>query len=227
MERNTSITTSIEKMSAPRGGFLVVLSDVKYEDERDYFEWLTTEHAQERLAIPGFLGVRIFRRQLPGAYRYFIWYRLENSDIVDSPAYLERLNHPTPWSRRIMPRLENFGRGGGVVAASEGNSAGEVILVAELKDASGAENVLAWLVKSEPEVAAAGLFVTDEQKSGIRTSERGLRRSDNGFSGLLIIESSDIHALESVRMRLAPVGSQLSGSLINGFYRQVFSLERS
>jgi hypothetical protein len=226
MARSTSITTSIEPMSAPRGGFLVVLSDVKYEYERDYLEWLTTEHAQERLAIPGFLGVRIFRRQLPGAYRYFIWYRLENSDIVDSPAYLERLNHPTPWSRRIMPRLENFARGGGVVAASEGNSAGEVIQVAELKDASGVENVLASLVKSEPGIAAVQLLVTDEQKSSVRTSERALRSGDSGFAGLLVIESSDSRALERVRTRLAPSGTQVSGSLINGVYRQVFSLER-
>jgi hypothetical protein len=227
MARSTSITTSIEPMSAPRGGFLVVLSDVKYEYERDYLEWLTTEHAQERLDIPGFLGVRIFRRIVAGGRRYFIWYRLENGDIVDSPAYLDRLNHPTPWSRRIMPRLENFGRGGGVVVTAAGVSAAEEIFVAELKEASGTADALVSTMKSEPGIAAVQLLVTDEQKSNVRTSERALRSGDSGFAGLLVIESSDSRALERVRTRLAPSGTQVSGSLINGFYRQMFSLERS
>ncbi len=103
-----------------RQGFLVVLSDVHSEDERDYLAWLTTEHVQERLGIPGFIGVRIFRRPLADGHRYFIWYRLENADVVDSAAYMERLNNPTPWSQRIMPILKNFGRGGGAVAGSSG-----------------------------------------------------------------------------------------------------------
>jgi len=39
-------------MSGP--GFLAIWSDVPAEQETDDLHWMTREHAQERLAIPGF-----------------------------------------------------------------------------------------------------------------------------------------------------------------------------
>jgi hypothetical protein len=37
-----------------RPGFLAISSDVPAEQETDYLHGMTREHAQERLAIPGF-----------------------------------------------------------------------------------------------------------------------------------------------------------------------------
>jgi hypothetical protein len=133
-------------------GFLVVLSDVKFENDRDYLSWLTTEHVQERLGIPGFLAVRIFRMPIAGGHRYFIWYRLENADVVDSQAYLERLNDPTPWSQRIMPILGNFGRGGGSVISSTGGKAGVLILVMELNAKPSHPQTMLSVVTALPEI---------------------------------------------------------------------------
>ena len=42
-------------------GFLAIWSDVPPEQETDYLHWLTREHAIERLAVEGFLGVRVYR----------------------------------------------------------------------------------------------------------------------------------------------------------------------
>jgi len=52
--------------------------------------------------------------------RFFILYELETPEVLDGPAYLARLNAPTSWSQRIMPKLANFVRGGGVVTARGG-----------------------------------------------------------------------------------------------------------
>ena len=35
-------------------GFLAIWSDVFADEETDYLHWLTREHAQERLGVPGF-----------------------------------------------------------------------------------------------------------------------------------------------------------------------------
>jgi hypothetical protein len=60
------------------GGFLAIWSDIDPADETEYLHWLTREHAAERVGLPGFLGVRVFRARLPERRRYFILYRLED-----------------------------------------------------------------------------------------------------------------------------------------------------
>ncbi len=207
-------------MNSPAGGFLVVLSDVKSENDRDYLGWLTTEHVQERLGIDGFLAVRIFRRPIADGYRYFIWYRLANADVVDSAAYLERLNNPTSWSRRIMPILENFGRGGGAVVASAGVETGAFLLVVGFNEIPPEADRLVLDAKAEPKVSAAHLLVTDSKKSEIRTNERDLRTSHSSFAALLVVESQSEKALHALSPKTASSGMEAIG----GLYREVFAL---
>jgi hypothetical protein len=206
-------------------GFLVVLSDVKSANDRDYLNWLTTEHVQERLGIPGFLAVRIFRVPIDGGHRYLIWYRLASADIVDSPAYLERLNHPTEWSQRIMPILGNFGRGGGRVAASVGHERGSTIRVVGLSEVSiDARKTLAG-VETVPEINSAHVLITDLKKSEIRTNERELRTNNRSFAGLLIVESESENSLSEAILSV-PAKISPDADLISGIYREVFSLAR-
>jgi hypothetical protein len=101
-------------------GYLAIWSDLAPEDETDWLHWMTREHSAERVGVEGFLACRIFRAYGLSVRRYFILYELENAAVVGGPDYLARLNAPTPWSQRIMPRLKNFVRGGGTVVASAG-----------------------------------------------------------------------------------------------------------
>jgi hypothetical protein len=94
-------------------GFLAIWSDLAPEDETDWAHWMTREHSSERVRIEGFLGCRIFRALGATVNRYFILYDLERPEVVGGGQYLARLNAPTSWSQRIMPRLRNFVRGGG------------------------------------------------------------------------------------------------------------------
>jgi hypothetical protein len=80
------------------------------------------ERTLERLGIEGFVSARIFRSKHPGFGRYLILYELADASVVDSPAYLERLNNPTPWTTRMMPHLGNFIRGGGGIVARWGRA---------------------------------------------------------------------------------------------------------
>ena len=115
---------------SPAPGFLAIWSDIAPEHETDYLHWLTREHTAERVSIPGFQGVRVFRAASDGFRRYFILYELESAIVVGSPAYLARLNAPTAWSTRIMPQLGGFRRGGGSLGRRCGAGAGGVIAVA-------------------------------------------------------------------------------------------------
>ncbi len=68
-------------------GFLGIFNDVPAAAETDYLHWLTREHTQERLSVPGFLRVRVFRTEKEEKSGYFILYRLRHSDVVASEGY--------------------------------------------------------------------------------------------------------------------------------------------
>src|SRR3954452_13129716 len=105
-------------MSEP--GFLAVWSDVRKQDETDYLHWLSREHTQERVGVDGFRSARVFRQIGRGLRRYLIVYQLDSPAALTSAQYLARLDAPSAWSQRIMPRLGEFGRGGGRVVAQTG-----------------------------------------------------------------------------------------------------------
>src|SRR5437763_4241912 len=108
-------------------GYLAIWSDLARQDETDWAHWITREHAAERVGVNGFLACRIFRALGASVNRYFILYELEDERVVGGADYLARLNAPTQWSQRIMPRLGNFARVGGRIAASVGTSQGRII----------------------------------------------------------------------------------------------------
>ena len=124
-------------------GFLAIWSDVEPNNLVDYRHWLTREHTTERVTTKGFLGVRVFRAARSDINRFFILYELESPEVLDGPAYLARLNAPTPWSQRIMPQLGNFIRGGGVMAARAGRGEGSTIVALRIAGLPGNPQLLA------------------------------------------------------------------------------------
>jgi len=85
-------------MTDSRRGLLLVMMEVDPEHEQEFNEWYDKEHVKERVAIPGFISGRRFRA-VEGSPKYLALYELENADVVQSEAYLERLRQkPTPWT---------------------------------------------------------------------------------------------------------------------------------
>ncbi|MEH2536452.1 MULTISPECIES: hypothetical protein [unclassified Bradyrhizobium] len=170
-------------------GYLAIWSDLAPQDETDWAHWITREHAAERVGINGFLACRIFRALGASVNRYFILYELEDEGVVGSADYLARLNAPTPWSQTIMPRLGNFARGGGRIAASAGIGQGGIVAPLRLDavpswDAAALVAELAHLDR----IVAARILLTDVAQTSIKTREKGMRSNDGSFATLLLIE---------------------------------------
>ncbi|MCW5681236.1 MAG: hypothetical protein KF794_09840 [Xanthobacteraceae bacterium] len=209
-------------MPQTNSGFLAIFSDVASADETDYLHWLTREHAQERLSVPGFLAMRVFRAQAVQAARFFIFYRLAAPDVVASEAYLARLNAPTPWSQRIMPKLTNFMRGGGAVVDEMGSGGEGMVAATVLFDAAAMEGFRAASaeIAAADKLAAVRVLQTSAAGTGIQTSEKSLRKGDRSFSAMLLIEALDEAVLAPVMM-LADAASEPPQ-----IYRQIFALRR-
>lgn len=180
---------------------LAIRSDIAADVETEYLDWLTKEHTIERVGIAGFVSARIFRCERADVRRFLILYELENAAVVDSPAYLERLNGPTAWSARMMPHLGNFVRGGGQVVRNFGDGCGAVLLpfMIESKGFECDLEKLEALSKASLNVAVR-LLQVDSGRTSVPTSERSMRAGDRSFDRLLMLEAlSADAALDAVR----------------------------
>jgi len=179
-------------------GYLAIWSDLTPDDETDWAHWITREHAAERVGVNGFLACRIFRALGTAANRYFILYELDDENVVGGADYLARLNAPTPWSQRIMPKLGNFARGGGRIAASAGVGQGGIVAPLRLDAApSGHAAALTADLARLDRIIAARVLLTDAAKTSIPTSEKGMRANDGSFAALLLIEGLDEAAVRA------------------------------
>jgi len=85
-------------------GILAIFNNVAPGREAEFEEWFQHEHLAERLAVPGFLLGRRYEA-VSGQPRYFNLYLTQSADVLKSAAYIERLNHPTPMTHKIMSEI--------------------------------------------------------------------------------------------------------------------------
>ena len=76
----------------------------------DFYTWHDGEHMPERVAIPGFLRGRRFHIVGDGP-QFMTLYEAADIDVFTGPDYLQRLNNPTPLSRKVGPLARNNSRG--------------------------------------------------------------------------------------------------------------------
>jgi hypothetical protein len=210
-------------------GYLAIWSDLAPQDETDWAHWIAREHAAERVGINGFLACRIFRALGAAVNRYFILYELADERVVGGADYLARLNAPTPWSQRIMPRLGNFARGGGRIAASVGIGQGGIVAPLRLDtvpswDAAQLAAELAGLDR----IMAARILLTDAAQTSIKTNEKGMRSNDGSFAALVLIEGLDEAAVRAAlyHLRAALPDPDHAGIDDLPLYRLAFSLPK-
>jgi len=207
-------------------GFLAIWSDVAAEDLTDYRHWLTREHTTERVTTRGFLASRVFRAARDDINRIFILYELEAPEVLDGEAYLARLNAPTPWSQRIMPKLGNFIRGGGTMVARTGRGEGATIMALRIEIFPGNPQTLAEALVACDGIAAVQIGATDQARTSVATTEKGMRKAEGFFSGLLLIEALDAASLQAALAQartLAP--DVLHGASEPEVYQNLFALD--
>jgi hypothetical protein len=206
-------------------GFLAIWSDVEPDHLTDYRHWLTREHTTERVTTKGFLGVRVFRAARTDIARFFILYELEAPEVLDGPAYLARLNAPTPWSQRTMPRLGNFIRGGGVMTARAGRGEGSTIAALRIERLPEKPQAFADAIVALDGIAAVQIGTTDLARTSVPTVEKGMRKDEGIFAGLLIIEALDETALGGALRRAAEMAPDLGGAGEPEVYQGMFALD--
>lgn len=92
-------------------GLLLTMTEPPPHREGEFNAWYDDEHMAERLAIPGFRSARRRVADLPpGEGKYLATYELDSAAVLTSPAYLARLNNPTPWSKRCLDACVLFRR---------------------------------------------------------------------------------------------------------------------
>jgi hypothetical protein len=207
-------------------GFLAIWSDVEPADLVDYRHWLTREHTSERVTTEGFLACRVFRAGRAEINRFFILYELSTPKVLDGPAYLARLNAPTPWSQRIMPRLHNFIRGGGRVTARAGRGEGATIMAVRLEQPLDDAEGLAAAIVACDSVAAVQIGATDRARTSVPTKEKGMRSNDASFAGVVIIEALDEASLRNAWRKAGEMAPDIARSVEDPeIYQSVFALD--
>jgi hypothetical protein len=166
--------------------------------------WHSGEHLPERLAIPGFLrGRRCRAVNETAGWPYFILYEVRDASVMTSPAYLERLNNPTPWSQKIFAACR-LSRTLCRVAESHGVGVGGQVL-------TSTESTDPGRILKMPGVTAVHLLERDSSLERPRTNEESLRAGgrDASVERVLVVEGHDLGALElpGERYRLSHVVS--------------------
>jgi hypothetical protein len=186
-------------------GFMAIWSDVVPSDFDFYHHWLLREHFPERVAIPGFISARVFRRHVGPDFQFFIIYETESPQVLASPAYVARLNNPTSMTQKVMPKLKNFVRGAGRVVQSSGVCGGGTAKVMRFDEShpflsdANARIALFTSMNEMDRVLAVRLFEVDTAATTIQTEEKKIRTSkEEIYSQLLVVEAVDFHALEAV-----------------------------
>jgi hypothetical protein len=172
----------------------------------EFGDWHTHEHMPERLGIPGFLRGTRWSGGGAGA-SHFIMYELESLQVFSSQAYVERLNQPTPWSRKLTPHHRNMVRSPCRVVGSVGAGVGAALLTIRLSPRPGeADRLQGWLVDAvlpelarRPGLASAHLLVAQPQAAPPQTEEQRLRGGGDAMADcVLLVEGYDAKAIASL-----------------------------
>lgn len=205
--------------------------DVVEEAMSEHDQWHTQEHLPERLSIPGFVrGSRWVA--LWGQPRYFVMYEVSQLATLTSAAYLERLNHPSPWTAKIMPYYRGMSRGFCTLAGSFGVGIGHAGLLIRFKPGADSRSSLHdWLLQalaplpSRPGIGCAHLFegaITPEM-----TNEQRIRGADAGFDWALFVTGYSEDALTQLRqvdLADAKLARHGAAGIVAALYRMDYAL---
>jgi hypothetical protein len=131
-------------------GMLVVFTEVKPRDERDFNEWYNREHIDERVNLPGFHRARRYVAQR-GSPKYLATYECDSVNDLATPGYLALLANQTPWSQAVMARFTHFTRMTVRIQVDLAHGVGGAITTIRFTpDPARRRELLAWLRDTLP-----------------------------------------------------------------------------
>jgi len=210
-------------MPLKAGAFLAIWHDIDPAGFDEWNQWHTIEHMPERVGIPGFLAGR--RYMNTDAHVCFTMYEGADLGVFNSPAYLERLNAPTEWTRKVAPAFQNFLRGACKCMASQGNGiGGEVLTLRYNRDPQSATSAIdaAALVARSceiPGIVAAHVGQCEHAITEVNTNEREMRSAtgENRYGAVAIFEACGRDELIKARADLTAMGADaFDGYVLDG-----------
>ena len=205
-------------------GVLAIWNDIR-DGRADEFEaWFKGEHLSERLAVPGF---RLGRRYeaIAGAPRYFVFYLADTPAVLTSPAYLERLNNPTPLTRSVMTHgFVNMNRTVCRRAACFGTLWGAVAVTARFGRPPALDTAAPLLERmaAEEGIARCELWLAAESGGEAAVEER-LRGGDRKIAACIMVDA--LREADATRTRAA-LAREFASTAEIGVYRLLCELAR-
>jgi hypothetical protein len=168
-------------------GLMAFWKDIEPGYIAEFRQWHSCEHMPERVGIPGFTVGRRYCG-IGEAPSFFVAYETDDTGVLRSKPYLERLDEPTPWTRKSVAQFRNGVR---TVYRLEANAGcpcpteSPYLLTSRFNVVAGTKaDWLDWCRETYlPELAeldgvyGARLYAVDEAGSGVETSERALHGS--------------------------------------------------
>ena len=225
-------------MSLAGLGAVCIWHDLLPEAVDEFYQWHNREHMPERLGIPGFRRGRRFIA-VAGAPTYFNLYEADNAEVLGGRDYLQRLDSPTAWTRRVVASFRRVSRSICRVAYSEGVGEGGFMLTQRFDvDAAGAERTSEALrrrllppLADRKGIAGVHLCLADEAISRIETAEKKARSEATAIPGwiVLIEGTSEIDvrgAGESLTADLHALPGMPAPAIITSIYQLQHALSK-
>lgn len=195
--------------------FLAIWHDIDPAMEPEWHRWHTYEHMPERVGIPGFLAGRRYMSDDAPLHRCFTLYEGEELSVFNSPAYLERLNNPTDWTRRMAPAFRGFMRGACRLVATAGPEngyAGAVLTIRLEPDGAvdaAAAGALVERIAAVEGVTGAHVGLCAQDVTRVETSERRMRSgtAEQPLDGVVVVEAYGAAGLDAATDEIAAMAA--------------------
>lgn len=224
-------------LTPPASGMLIVWTNIARGQEDEFNAWYSREHLGDRVSVPGFRnGARYLA--LRGDPKYLAVYETDTPEVLSSPIYRERLNHPTPWTQRVMPHFRDTIRCTCAVIAQAGMGVGDYMRTYRLDPAPGQGSALrealtgslARAALEPPGVARVRIAELTAPAATASTAETAMRGADRTSTFTVLIDGEREAALASAgKIMEAHLGKRpalLAHSPAAGDYRLMLHLGR-
>lgn len=205
-------------------GILAIWNDIDPEGYEHFELWYNREHLLERVGVPGFRFGRRYETVSGGDRRFFGFYEVDSPDVLTSPAYLQRLENPTPWTQKTMTYFRNMVRTVCDVRRSEGDLAGSFAVVLR---ADGeftptlAADALASELAAQPSIARVQIWTAAASQTKADTAEMKIRGKDQLIAGALVVECvryADAERVASMLSKTTAANLGMMGPSVLGIY---------
>lgn len=205
-------------MSLAGLGVVCIWHDLLPEARDDFHQWHNREHMPERVGIPGFRRGRRYVA-IESSPEYFNLYEADSAEVLGGQDYLNRLNAPTEWTRRVVPSFRNVSRSICRVVYTQGVGQGAFMCTQRFdvgeQDRSRVLTALRQRllppVADQQGIAGIHFCLADEAVSKVETAEKKARSDTTQVPTWIIMIEGDSAAV--VRAGGAVVGRELQALL--------------